>query len=85
MWQDWVITVGQFLFLVALIPSIRSAEKPALGTSLMTGIILTIFAVAQFTLGLYFSVVSAITISIGWYILAWQSYKKRQNINLPKP
>jgi len=79
MWQDWVISIGQFLFLVALIPSIRSAEKPALGTSLMTGIVLTVFAFTQFTLGLYFSVVSAITISIGWYILAWQSYKLRKN------
>jgi len=79
MWQDWVISIGQFLFLVALIPSIRSAEKPALGTSLMTGIVLTVFAFTQFTLDLYFSVVSAIAIAIGWYTLAWQSYKLRKN------
>ena len=79
MWQDWVISVGQFLFFIALLPSIRGKEKPALRTSLMTAIVLTIFAYTQYTLGLYLSVVSAIASALGWYILLWQSYKLRKN------
>ncbi|PIR37247.1 MAG: hypothetical protein COV34_03430 [Candidatus Zambryskibacteria bacterium CG10_big_fil_rev_8_21_14_0_10_42_12] len=77
-WQDIVISIGQFLFLIALIPSIRSEHKPAFGTSLMTALVLTAFGITYGTLGLWFAVSTSVFISAGWYILAWQTYKEHK-------
>ena len=76
-WQDIVLGVGQLLFLVALIPSLRSEDKPALGTSVMTGALLTVFAVVYLTLGLLFSTISSLIIALGWWTLAFQKLRKR--------
>jgi hypothetical protein len=42
-WQDVVMTVGQFLFFVALIPTIKADEKPKTSTCAMTAAVLTAY------------------------------------------
>lgn len=75
-WQDIVLTIGQFAFMAALIPSLRSEEKPAIGTSLMTASVLFIFAVVNASLELYFAAVTVSLTGALWLVLAWQQWRK---------
>jgi hypothetical protein len=78
MWQDIVISIVQWIFLLALIPSIRHPEhKPALWSSLMTGSLLCVLGVTFWTLGLLSAIISSFAVASGWFVLAWQ----RWNIN----
>ena len=74
LWQDWVFSVGQVVFLIALIPTIRGKDKPALTTSAVTSLILAFFAYTYFTLELWFSTVSSIAMTAAWATLAIQKY-----------
>ena len=71
-WQDWLISVGTWVILLALLPSIFSKDKPALKTSLLTGTVLAFFAFAYATLNLWTSTISTALISIAWFVLAVQ-------------
>lgn len=78
-WQDWIIGIGQVLFLLALVPSLKSSAKPALGTSTLTASILIFFALTYASLGLWFGTVMSTLLSLGWWILALQRYKADRN------
>lgn len=82
-WQDWVLGMGQLLFFIALIPSIRSPHKPALATAVMTALALTAFVFTFATLGLWFSGATVFLAAIGWYILAYQAYKQQRAAKRP--
>ena len=41
-WQDWVFSIGGFVVLVSLIPTIRGDQKPALTTSAMTTVLMAV-------------------------------------------
>lgn len=71
-WQDWVIGAGQFVFALALVPSVRSSQKPALATSLLTAAGLTAFGVCFATLGLWLSVAGVWSSAAMWWLLAVQ-------------
>lgn len=71
-WQDWVLTIGQILFFVALLPSIFSQHKPSAWTSFMTGGTLTAFTVVFFSLGLIWGAVTAALVAVAWYVLLLQ-------------
>ncbi len=75
-WQDAILSVGQWVFLIALFPSILSDDKPALWTSIMTGSILAVFAVVYFSLSLWASAISVSIVSMGWFTMAIQKYLK---------
>jgi len=75
-WQDWVITIGQLLFFVALLPSIFSQDKPNRWSSLMTGLIMAVFAYTFLTLGLLWSASTSVLVSIAWFTLFFQKLKK---------
>lgn len=75
-WQDLVFTVGQIIFVFALIPTIRGKSKPALSSSIITGSILLIFALTYLSLGLWFSTIASIATSASWWILAFQKYQQ---------
>ena len=75
-WQDIVIAAGQWVFFAALIPSIRGTEKPALSTSLITGLTLLVYAGTFATLSLWVGAASSLLTACGWFTLAWQ--KRRQ-------
>jgi len=71
-WQDVVISVGVFVLMVALIPSLRSKNKPAKTTSLLTGVILTVYFVCFATLGLWLAAISELVLAIMWFALSIQ-------------
>lgn len=73
-WQDWIFTIGQFIFVIALIPTIRGKDKPAFITSLITTIILFSFAATYTTLQLWGSALFASLNASAWGILAVQKY-----------
>ncbi len=74
-WQDIVFFVGQWVFIIALIPTLRAKEKPQISTSLVTSATLFVFAVTYFTLGLWLSAIVAALISIAWLTLAVQKHR----------
>lgn len=73
-WQDPVLTAAQIIFIVALLPSILSMDKPALVTSLLNGVITTSIAAVYISFSLWFAAASAGLNSICWIILAIQKY-----------
>ena len=77
-WQDIVLSVGAWIFFIALIPSIKSKDKPALMTSLPTGTVLAVFALVYATLGLWLSIFSTILTSAAWFTLAVQKYLQKR-------
>jgi len=73
MWQDTVISIGQVIFLLALLPSIFSKNKPAWGTSFLTALILSIFAFTFWTLSLKWGMISSGMVALGWWVLFFQA------------
>lgn len=73
-WQDVVLTAGSIIFIIALVPSVLSKDKPALTTSLMTGSVLAVFAIVYATLSLWLATVTVASTSLTWFILAYQKY-----------
>lgn len=76
-WQDYVLTAGAWIFIIALIPAIRGKEKPPASTSIITGSILAVYALVYSTLGLWISVISTAALSLSWFILAVQKISKK--------
>jgi L-lactate permease len=74
-WQDWVFSLGGFLILVSLVPTLRGAQKPALSTGLMSFVLVAIFAGAMVTLGLWLSAFANALISLSWGFLALQRWQ----------
>ncbi|MPZ48853.1 MAG: hypothetical protein GEU75_06000 [Dehalococcoidia bacterium] len=79
-WQDWVFSIGGFVILISLIPTIRGDQKPALTTSVMSLAIISIFAVTMATLGLWLSASANAGVAAAWGVMAVQRYQmiKRQ-------
>ena len=74
-WQDIVITIGTFIFAIALIPTLKSKDKPPISTSLTTGLTLLIFALTFASLGLWFSFIMNLVTGTLWLILARQKIR----------
>lgn len=77
-WQDIVISVCQLLAVFSLLPSILSDDKPALKTSVMNVVLVSLICFSLFTLGLYFSAATAFAIVISWSVLAYQKYATKK-------
>jgi hypothetical protein len=78
LWQDWVFTVGNIIFAVALLPSVFGKNKPEVTTSLMTGVVLLIYSFTQFTLSLWFSSFTTLITACIWLLLAFQKKRNEQ-------
>lgn len=74
-----VLAGGQWIFIVALLPSVFGKDKPALSTSLLTGAVLSLFAFTFTTLSLWVSAVSTELSSLTWFLLALQKYRAGKN------
>ncbi len=74
-WQDIVFSIGQWIFIIALIPLIFSKDKPALSSSLMTGTVLAVFAFTYSTLSLWTASASTVLSAGAWFILATQKIR----------
>jgi hypothetical protein len=77
-WQDLVLTVINFGFMVTAIPAImrnyqlKEAESQSLSMYLSTAVLLTVMAYVFFTLDMLLSGVSTAGTGIMWYILTYQ-------------
>ena len=76
MWQDYIFTGGSVIFIIALLPSVLSKNKPALATSLTTGTTLFVFGILYATLHLWLTAVLTWAISSLWYTMAVQVFLK---------
>ena len=76
-WQDIVLTLGNMLFLIALIPSIVSKDKPSHWTSLLTASTLTIFTFTYFMLSLTYATYPVGGTAIAWWILFFQKVRNK--------
>lgn len=75
-WQDVVIAAGQWFFVLTLIPMWN--EPPTWKTSVPTGLILAVFAVAFASLGLWNATLSAAAVSAMWGALAIRRIARRE-------
>jgi len=73
-WQDVVFSIGQWIFIIALLPSVFGKDKPAFSSSVITGSVLGVFALTFATLSLWVSAFSTTLVSITWFVLAVQKY-----------
>ena len=83
-WQDWVFSVGQIIFLIALIPTLKGKDKPAILTSIITSLILSIFVFTYFSLKLWFTTASSIAMTAAWATLAIQKYLQNSPVRHPE-
>ena len=77
-WQDLVLSVGTVTLALGLLPSVLSPHKPALRTSVVTGLSLTSFAIVYISLDLWFSALFTAISAVLWYIMAVQRMNKKR-------
>ena len=78
-WQDWIFTIGQLIFVIALIPTIKGKDKPAFITSFITSIFIFLFGLTYLSLNLWGSAIFAFLNATAWAVLAFQKYNHRKN------
>lgn len=66
---DIIFTVGGVIFAVALLPSVFGENKPAWKTSLITAVVLTVYAITFATIGFVFSATMNTITAIMWFVL----------------
>lgn len=71
-WQDLVLASGQWIFILALFPSLVTAEKPHVVTCLITAPTLIAFAVVFATLYLRWASFAALLSGMIWLTLFLQ-------------
>lgn len=77
-WQDIVLMIGNLALAIALVPSLRSKDKPHMHTSVGTGAILVAFTVVYASLGLYLGAVVVAITALMWLTLFWQKYRQKR-------
>lgn len=84
MWQDYVIGITQWIFLIALIPSIlHPTNKPPFSTSTLTGTLLLILALTYGSLGLMTALISSGALGLGWLYLGFQRAHLNRKAGVP--
>lgn len=76
-WQDLVLTVGQVIFVIALIPTVVGKDKPALPTSVLTSAVSFSFMAVYVSLSVPFASMTAAVNGSMWLVLAVQKWRER--------
>jgi threonine/homoserine/homoserine lactone efflux protein len=76
LWQDIILSTGSVIFALALIPSIISKDKPAIGTIILTAIVLSVFVITYVSMSMWFTAASTSFSVLMWTILGFQQLKK---------
>jgi len=79
-WQDSILTVGQIIFIIALIPALKHKHKPPFSTSILNSVVLLIFACVYTTLSLWFASFATATVGILWLVLGIQKKKTNEAV-----
>lgn len=87
MWQDWVMGVGTIVLWLALLPTLMGPAKPAFSTSLITGGMLFLIALGDWSLNLPLAASFTALSALSWLTLAGQAYhpRVRRVSSLPPP
>lgn len=75
MWQDIVIAICQVIFIPSMIPTLRGPDKPALVTSALNAILVSIIAFSLSSMQLWFASSTAAAMALIWATLAIQKFK----------
>ncbi len=75
-WQDWVLAIGQIFFLLALLPSVFSSDKPSKYSSAPTAMVLYLFSYTFYTLGLTWGAITSFLVGVIWTVLFFQKLKQ---------
>lgn len=75
MWQDYVFAIGNWVFVIAMIPTIRNPHKPPLSASVTTAVTIFVFAITFWTLGMYASVITSSALCGAWSVVAYQKWR----------
>lgn len=71
-WQETVLALGQVIFILALLPSVFSKDKPEIWTSIITGLVALSISITYATMSLQVAAISAFFNFTFWSILAIQ-------------
>ena len=74
-WQDWVLTIGSWLFIASFVPSFLKKQYPAIGTSILTGTVLLAFTIVYYSFGLILATISSSLTATCWFALAFLRWK----------
>jgi hypothetical protein len=74
--QDYIFMIGGFIFILALIPTLRSSDKPPIKTSLMTGGVLATMSICYYTLALYLAWITTAITAVMWMAIAIQKHRQ---------
>ncbi len=77
-WQDIVLSVGSWIFIAALFPSLLGKDKPPISTSVLTGGVLLVYTLVYFSLHLWLSMASTGVLAVAWLALGVQKYLSTQ-------
>lgn len=80
-WQDTILAIGSLIFSIALIPSLISRHKPALITSLSTGLVLLVFSATYVSLSLWYAAGSSGLNAMLWLALAAQKAHQNRTVD----
>jgi hypothetical protein len=80
MLQDYILTLCNFVFIFALLPSVFSQNKPAFSTSLVTASALFVMTITFATLALWLTAAASSVSCFLWFVLAFQSFSKRKRV-----
>lgn len=83
-WQEIVLTIGQIIFIVALLPSIFSKDKPEIWTCVMTGLVALSISATYLTLNIPFAAFSAFFNFVAWSILAIQKIRQIRQVAMER-
>ena len=76
MWQDWVLAAVQWVFAIALIPTIlHKTHKPALTSALLTSTCLVISTFTVASLGLTQAAIGNAVSTLAWFIILYQRWR----------
>ena len=76
-WQDLVLTVGQVIFVIALLPTVVGRDKPALQTSVLTSAVSFSFMAVYISLSVPFASLTAALNGTMWLVLALQEWRRK--------
>lgn len=84
MWQDYVIAIAQWMFVLALIPTLlHKEEKPAFISSALIALLLAVLGITYLSLELFISTIPAWIQSIMWAWIGVQRFRINRKKNIP--
>lgn len=72
-WQDYAFAVAGLLIILAMLPMLRSPQKPPAWTSLLIAISVAVLGGASFTLHLYLGATLNLAQASLWAHTAWKA------------